>query len=353
MRRFAVRTALMAGSLLFCLGVAEIGTRAVGWARGIDFSLYMRELSRSDRLPPGLQVPHPTRRWALNPGAQLLASTSDFSVIYRVNDAGMRDRDYALAKPPGVTRIVALGDSLTFGEGVPYGARFTDLAEDRLRGVEILTLAVPGYGLDQMLAMFADVGMAYRPDVIMLVVAWTVASRHNLGPNWLAGVTPSDILVASTPTTVYRVPHPPARASWVSRSWFLSYVEYVITLWRLRPAMETADQQTWGARAIDDTTPHPDWPVTRAMDAYLTASLRWLAPLAAQLGARLVVVNIDTRWRPIMQIPGVTLIDFGDDLRAAARTRTLRFTYDPHYNVATNRLLGNRLASALGNYLSK
>jgi len=36
-----------------------------------------------------------------------------------INQAGFRDRDYPLAKPPGTKRIVIFGDSTTAGNGVP------------------------------------------------------------------------------------------------------------------------------------------------------------------------------------------------------------------------------------------
>ena len=37
-----------------------------------------------------------------------------------------------------------------------------------------------------MLLVFAEDGVKYRPDVVLVVVAWTVASRHNLGADWIA-----------------------------------------------------------------------------------------------------------------------------------------------------------------------
>jgi hypothetical protein len=40
-------------------------------------------------------------------------------VVYRMNGAGMRGDEVALAKPPGVVRIGATGDSVTMGVGVP------------------------------------------------------------------------------------------------------------------------------------------------------------------------------------------------------------------------------------------
>lgn len=212
MRAVVVRLILVAGSLLVSLVLAEIAMRVAGRVKGVDFTLYMRELSNSDRQPKYLLIPHPTLRWSLNPREQVLATTSDFSVIYKINSKGLRDREYPYQKSADKIRIAALGDSLTFGEGTPYGERFTDIAEQGFKNVEILTMGVPGYGLDQMLLMFAEEGARYQPDVVLFMVAWAVASRHVLGTDWLETAAVDSIATnpatdASPSQTLYRQEH--------------------------------------------------------------------------------------------------------------------------------------------------
>src|SRR5882757_2911980 len=130
-RAVATRAGVVVVSLLVFLLLAEGVTRIVGRVRGVDYSLYLRELSNSDRLPRTLQVPHPSLRWTLNPGEDVMAVTSDWAVRYKINSKGLRDRDYLYKKPADKIRVVALGDSLSFGEGIPFGDRFTDIAEQR------------------------------------------------------------------------------------------------------------------------------------------------------------------------------------------------------------------------------
>ena len=49
-----------------------------------------------------------------------------------INSHGFRDREYALEKPGGTTRIVVIGDSITFAGRLEADARFTEVLEARL-----------------------------------------------------------------------------------------------------------------------------------------------------------------------------------------------------------------------------
>jgi len=86
------------------------------------------------------------------------------------NSRGLRGtREFALQKPEGVTRILTLGDSFTFGDEVsddqtwPY--RLGQIAGDP---VEVVNAAVHGYGHDQMLLRLLRDGLPYHPDVVVL-----------------------------------------------------------------------------------------------------------------------------------------------------------------------------------------
>lgn len=368
LRAGAARLAMVVASLLVFLLLAEIATRFVGYVKDVDFTLYMRELTNSDRQLKRLVIGHPTLRWSLNPDEQDLATTSDFSVHYKINSKGLRDREYPYQKPPDKIRIVALGDSLTFGEGIPYGERFTDIAEQSFRNVELLTMGVPGYGLDQMVLMFAEEGVKYQPDVVMVVVARPLAQRHYLGTDWLDtaaidGIVANSTTDAALNQTVYREKHDdrlkPRKNFLLRRSWFLSYLDYNITLWRLRPRMARADLIFWGVPKHSDTVAITvaSNPEIRKLDAYLRLGLQRLASVATKREFQIVVVNIDPNWSPVIDLtelpPRTAVLDFSPSLRAAAAKHSLRFKYDPHYNSATNRLLGDLLANALKTHVPR
>lgn len=93
------------------------------------------------------------------------------------NQWGLRDRDYALAKPEGTVRIVLLGSSHEMGWGVGDGETFEAIAEDRLaaevtprtgRAVEILNFSVNSHGLIELRGVLEKRAAAFDPDVVVL-----------------------------------------------------------------------------------------------------------------------------------------------------------------------------------------
>jgi hypothetical protein len=70
--------------------------------------------------------------------------------LYVSNSAGIRsNREYNLIAPPGVTRIVAFGDSFTHGDEVPNQETWEYLLEQSRDEVEVMNFGVQGYGADQ------------------------------------------------------------------------------------------------------------------------------------------------------------------------------------------------------------
>ena len=86
----------------------------------------------------------------------------------KTNGEGFRDTDHALAKPPGIRRVVTLGDSYMFGWGVPFESGFVQVAAQALPKWEVINLARPGYATAQELECFRVYGLKYAPDVVVL-----------------------------------------------------------------------------------------------------------------------------------------------------------------------------------------
>jgi len=87
----------------------------------------------------------------------------------RTNSAGFRDaREFDLEPPPGARRIVLVGDSYTWGHGVANDETWGAFLERRLDGWQVLNLGVPGYGVDQAVLTFEEIGADYGPDVVVL-----------------------------------------------------------------------------------------------------------------------------------------------------------------------------------------
>jgi hypothetical protein len=91
----------------------------------------------------------------------------------KTNSAGFADREYTVEKPAGVRRIAVMGDSITRGQGAPFGGTFEALLEQALDeqvkgagggGVEILNFSVGSYNITQQMEMARMRATAYRPD---------------------------------------------------------------------------------------------------------------------------------------------------------------------------------------------
>jgi hypothetical protein len=91
-----------------------------------------------------------------------------------INSNGLRDRDYAYAKPAGTQRILVLGDSYVWGYGVADDEIFVKVLERRLQesGLrwETINTGVTGWGTDQEVLFLANEGFRYAPDIVVVAM---------------------------------------------------------------------------------------------------------------------------------------------------------------------------------------
>jgi lysophospholipase L1-like esterase len=89
-----------------------------------------------------------------------------------INSGGYRDLERATTRPPGVRRLLSLGDSFAWGVGVEFEDAYPQRVERALnrRGEpwEVVNLALPGMNTAMQAAQLRDVGLAYGPDVVVL-----------------------------------------------------------------------------------------------------------------------------------------------------------------------------------------
>lgn len=71
--------------------------------------------------------------WAPRPGFRGEACHCGTDV--RINSLGFRDREYSVQKPPGVFRILCLGDSTTFGHWLPVEKTYSKVLEELLNRI--------------------------------------------------------------------------------------------------------------------------------------------------------------------------------------------------------------------------
>lgn len=92
----------------------------------------------------------------------------DFGQWATVNRKGYRGPEHEYRKPPDRTRVLMLGDSIAYGAGVKDDETFSALLEGRRPQLDVVNLAVGGYGTDQELIQLTQEGLRYRPDVVIL-----------------------------------------------------------------------------------------------------------------------------------------------------------------------------------------
>lgn len=129
----------------------------------IDINIPM-QFTNPHRDQPESFVRDPALFWRLKPD----------NAAWQVNADGYRGPRREPRKPPGVLRIITLGDSCTFGLGaplVPFEQTYPALLEQDLtrrlnRPVEVLNFACPGYTSWQGLQLLRLKGLVYQPDIV-------------------------------------------------------------------------------------------------------------------------------------------------------------------------------------------
>ena len=186
---------LVAASLAVGCGIAEVLLRLF-WDPGS-----YQPVIRAD----------PVYGWELAPGTSLHSIDTDRHLDYhiQVNALGMRDPERARAKPPGVRRVLLLGDSMVFGTGVEIGARCGDVLEARLGPeVEVLNAACGGWGTDQEFLYLCHEGFAFQPDVVVLALCLSNDVANNMLDHELYGTAPKPRFVQRGQQLVYVPPAP-------------------------------------------------------------------------------------------------------------------------------------------------
>lgn len=119
--------------------------------------------------PPGLFEPSATRAFRHRP---YFKGRDRARNPIEINSMGLRDREYTAKKTKGVFRILVLGDSVAFGDGIRIEDTFPKQLERMLnasdRFAEVLNGGVRGYNTVSELAMLKETGFYYSPDLVIV-----------------------------------------------------------------------------------------------------------------------------------------------------------------------------------------
>ena len=108
--------------------------------------------------------------WKLKPD-QTVTSKFFQGHTYRINSAGRRHNEISMDKSK--PRIIALGNSCTFGWGIDFGLIYTQILEQILdKHYEIINAGVPGYSSFQGQVYFKSELVKLKPDYVLILFGW-------------------------------------------------------------------------------------------------------------------------------------------------------------------------------------
>ena len=187
----------------------------------------------------------------------------------RINALGLRGDLPATPKPAGSLRVLAVGDSTTFGWGVndgeTYGAELQRLlAEaDPERAVSVVNAGVSAYNLKQSAGLLRRLAPALDPDVVLVGLFWNDLPYESVSPEGTpqaAPASPAPTAAAGGRAKPFRLANQPSRMNRLLRSSRVIYLLRHAWLAALAPTDAASNQVRWEmallegrkSQAIDD-----------------------------------------------------------------------------------------------------
>src|SRR6185295_327414 len=148
-------TLLFAEAVLRLLGVGAAG-RGSAWFAGGNHQRFLFQ-------------PDAESGYTLRPGfrGREIAPGDEFDVPAAIDSRGLRDHPHAAPPSPA---MLAVGDSMTFGEGVPVDRTFSAMLE-RQTGVRTYNAGVPGFSSRQMIGRLHQLVPALRPALVVMTLS--------------------------------------------------------------------------------------------------------------------------------------------------------------------------------------
>ncbi|MDR4494535.1 MAG: hypothetical protein R3B74_08940 [Nitrospirales bacterium] len=145
-------------------------------------------------------IPHPTRGFAFRPATTSWHQELDFTVRVEINKQGLRGPE--IGPKDDKKRILIIGDSTTYGSGVPQEEIIPSLLAEELgpNQVEVVNGSFTTYNTVQELLFLEEEGLSFEPDLVVLAFSpntdiqantlslQQLAQKHNRRP--YASLTP-------------------------------------------------------------------------------------------------------------------------------------------------------------------
>ena len=309
--------AVAVGVLVFFV-LFEVALR-IAFYRSMDFDIEMWKYADSIKqvaADPAVGHEHA-------PGTQAFLMGADV----KINSLKLREKEYAHSKPAGVERILMLGDSLTFGWGVPFEKTTSKLLETLLNedggAWQVINAGVGNYNTSQEVAYFLNEGYRYAPDVVVL----------------------NYFINDAEPT--------PTRKSHPLLGWSYAYVY-------LKGRLDILGREAFGGKSWADyylglyAPGQPGW-------ARAAESIRKLAAYCRKNNISLIIANypelhdfnnylftgVGTKIKTIAQRVGANFIDLLGAVSGQTASTLWVGPSDPHPNGRANRLFAGALLPAV------
>jgi len=176
------RWLLALGSTLLGLAFCEAAIRLLGLAPPVH------AIWRDDPDSFYQRSPNPLLNYVIKPNHRATVNGRPASS----NEHGFRDRSRSLAKPEGVRRVILLGDSVV--EGISYTTD-EDTISRQLEQLypdgrtEVLNMGVSGYCTRAEVALLEERGLAFEPDLVVLLFVMNDYNNFNPEHTTAGGVS--------------------------------------------------------------------------------------------------------------------------------------------------------------------
>lgn len=333
------KLALSAASILLTLLFAEAALRILGiGAAGRGSSWFA-----GGNHPRFLFQPDPESGYTLRPGfrGREIAPGGEFDVPAVIDVRGLRDHPHPAPPRPCV---LAVGDSMTFGEGVPADRSYPAVLE-RTAGVRVYNGGVPGYSSRQMLIRLRRLAPVLRPDLIVMTLSPLWDRQRCAAPfvykdGYIVAEGYADRLVLLDGNLYLKDTRLPVFGAATVHA-----KRYSVLMRLALPAL------AGGVRALTRRS-QPAPPPPEAYEPTVQ-NLAQTRRFAKRMGARFLAVLIDDRGEDFrrdriavqkrLEELGVPYVA-ADDLVPGAGWSPLRFARDGHWNAAGHEAVGQALA---------
>jgi hypothetical protein len=314
-------------------------------------------LHRWDLQEGGLMRPHPVRGYALAPGLNRRWRSEDFDVSVHTNEIGLRDSPLRAAKDAEI-RVVAAGNSFTFGIGVEAHETWPEVLESHLsalagRSVTVLNAGVPGYSARQIRQVIQSLARTSGARLAIFGMYapthWRVENPYVLrgtallmsNSSWRFEAAPSgDLLISDLPRGRLRT-----FDIWLKRHFFLG--ARVLSSITYRTLIERLDE------VAPDNPPDPELAYQPAFDEILQTH-DWLQerqiPLVVLIinhqesNGEMNATQFNRLIRSFCTEHGIHVVDPLPELRArSAGAPVLRFSGDMHWTPLAHQIAAGQL----------